>query len=268
MPIVGGKGERSMEMAADGGYIKSVLRASELLRVLASGDGPMSLGELSGHLGWAKSTTHGILSTLTAVSLVEQRQSDGKYGLGIRAFELGCAARRAWRGLSSQKHLQHLTMETGESAFLATADGTDTVLLDTAMVTGNYRILSPAGTRKPIYCSSHGKVLLAFRPEAEREALIRRLRFEKYIPATVQDAEALRASCREIKEQGYCVENGEYRMGLCSVSAPVFDAGGTAKYAVGIVGLAKDARNTEVLRGISQVRAAAEALTRELTGQK
>ena len=262
------KGGQSMETAADGGYIKSVLRAAELLRVLATGDGPMSLGELSGHLGWAKSTTHGILSTLTAVSLVEQRQSDGKYGLGIRAFELGCAARRTWRELSSQKHLQHLTMETGESAFLATADGTDTVLLDTAMVTGNYRILSPVGTRKPIYCSSHGKVLLAFRPEAEREALIRRLRFEKYTPATVQDAEALRVSCREIREQGYCVENGEYRMGLCSVSAPVFDAGGTAKYAVGIVGLAKDARNTEVLRGISQVQAAAEALTRELTGQK
>ena len=262
------KGGQSMETAADGGHIKSVLRASELLRVLASGDGPMSLGELSERLGWAKSTTHGILSTLTAVSLAEQRQSDGKYALGIRAFELGCAAGRAWRELNSQKHLQHLTMETGESAFLATADGTDTVLLDTAMVTGNYRILSPAGTRKPIYCSSHGKVLLAFRPEAEREALIRRLRFEKYTPATVQDAEALRASCREIREQGYCVENGEYRMGLCSVSAPVFDADGTAKYAVGIVGLVKDARNPEVLRGISQVRAAAEALTKELTGQK
>lgn len=253
-----------MEAGSDGGRVKSILRAAELLNVLAAADGPLSLGELSERLGWAKSTTHGIVSTLTAVSLTEQRQSDGKYGLSIRAFELGCAAGRSWSFLDSQKHLQHLAMETGESAFLATADGTDTVLLDTAMVTGNYRILSPAGTRTPIHCSSHGKVLLAFRPESEQEGLIRRISFAKYTPATVQDAEALRRDCAEIRKQGYCVENGEYRMGLCSVSAPVFDADGSAKYAVGIVGVARDTRSPEVLRGVSRVLAAAEALTGKL----
>ncbi len=87
---------------------------------------------------------------LTSVSLVEPLRSDGKFGLGIRDFELGCAAGRTWRVLSSRRHLQPLTMETGESAFPATADGKDTVLLDTAMVTGDYSILSPVGTRKPI----------------------------------------------------------------------------------------------------------------------
>ena len=70
------------------------------------------------------------------MSLVEPPRSDGKYGLGICAFELGCAAGRTWRELSSQRHLQRLTMETGESAFPATADGKDTVLLDTAMSPG------------------------------------------------------------------------------------------------------------------------------------
>ena len=253
-----------MEAGSENGHVKSILRAAELLDVLAVADGPLSLGELSQRLGWAKSTTHGIISTLTAASLTEQRQSDGKYDLSIRAFELGCAAKRTWEELDAQKHLQHLAVETGESAFLTTLDGTDTVLLETAMVTGNFQILSPAGTRTPIHCSSHGKVLLAFRPENEREMLIRRLDFVKYTPATLQDADALRLACREIGKQGYCIENGEYRMGLCSVSAPVLDRSGTAKYAVGIVGLARDAGSPAVLRGIAPVRAAAEALSRKL----
>ena len=253
-----------MEASADNGYVKSILRATELLEVLAAAEGPLSLGELSARLGWAKSTTHGIVSTLTAAALTEQRQSDGRYGLSIRAFELGCAARRSWDMLDAQKHLQHLAMETGESAFLATADGTDTVLLETAMVTGNYQILSPSGTRKPIYCSSHGKILLAFRPEAEREAIIRRLEFVKFTPATLEGAEALRAACAEIREQGYCVENGEYRMGLRSVSAPVPDRSGFAKYAVGIVGLAKEQPASATRKAVSAVLAAAEALSRQI----
>ena len=254
-----------MGVSGEGSYIKSILRASELLDVLARSGGPLSLGELSERLGWAKSTTHGVVSTLVAASLVVQRQSDGRYGLGIRLFELGCAASDAWSAvLNSQKHLQHLAVETEESAFLATVDGLDTVLLDSAMVTGNYRILSPAGTRTPIYCSSHGKVLLAFRPEKERESIIRRLEFTKYTPDTIDNAERLRRDCQAILKQGYCVEDGEYRMGLISVSAPVFDADDTVRYAIGIVGLFKDAQSPKVLRAVGQVRAAAEAMTREL----
>ena len=254
-----------MDHSADNGYVKSILRASELLDVLARSGEPLSLGELSERLGWAKSTTHGIVSTLAATSLVVQRQSDGRYGLGIRLFELGCAASDAWSALlNSQKHLQHLTVETEESAFLATVDGLDTVLLDSAMVTGNYRILSPAGTRTPIYCSSHGKVLLAFRPDRERDAIIRRLEFTKYTPDTIDNAERLRTDCEDIRQRGYCVEDGEYRMGLISVSAPVFDADGEARYAIGIVGLFKDAHSPKVLRAVGHVRAAAEAMTKEL----
>ena len=226
-----------MEASGESGHVKSILRAAELLDVLSSAEGPLSLGELSERLGWAKSTTHGIISTLTAASLTEQRQSDGRYGLSLRAFELGCAARHA-------------------------------ILLETAAVTGNFQILSPTGTRTPIHCSSHGKVLLAFRPENEREMLIRRLNLVKYTPATVQDADALRLACREICSRGYCVENGEYRMGLCSVSAPVLDRAGTAKYAVGIVGIARDGDLSAVLRGTSPVLAAADALSRKLKQMK
>ena len=59
-----------MDHSADNGYVKSILRASELLDVLARSGEPLSLGELSERLGWAKSTTHGIVSTLAATSLV------------------------------------------------------------------------------------------------------------------------------------------------------------------------------------------------------
>lgn len=256
-----------MGTSGDSSHVKSILRAADVLDVLARSGGTLSLGEISERLGWAKSTTHGIVSTLVAASLVVQRQSDGRYGLGIRLFELGCAASDSWSTLlNSQKHLQHLAMETEESAFLATVDGLDTILLDSAMVTGNYRIISPVGTRTPIYCSSHGKVLLAFRSEKEQESIIRRLTYTKYTPSTIDSAERLRADCQEIRQRGYCVEDGEYRMGLISVSAPVFDADGTVRYAVGIVGLFRDAQSPKVVRAVGYVQSTAKAMSRELQG--
>lgn len=256
-----------MGVAGDTSYVKSILRAADVLDVLARSGGPLSLGEISERLGWAKSTTHGIVSTLVAASLVMQRQSDGRYGLGVHMFELGCAASDSWSALlNSQKHLQHLAVETEESAFLATVDGLDTILLDSAMVTGNYQIISPAGTRTPIYCSSHGKVLLAFQQDRERESIIRRLEFTKYTPNTIDSAERLRSDCQEIRNRGYCVEDGEYRMGLLSVSAPVFDVNGVVRYAVGIVGLFRDSRSPKVRRAVGSVLSAADAMSRALQG--
>ena len=37
-------------------------------------------------------------------------------------------------------------------------------------------------------------------------------------------------------EKGYAVEDGEYKVGLRSVSAPVFDAGGELRYALTTIG--------------------------------
>jgi len=254
-----------VESNVEHGQIKSVTKAVMVLDLLARNGSSMALGEIADKMGWAKSTTHGLLSTLVSSSMLEQSQSDGRYSLGIRLFELGCAVSSSWNitGIC-QPHLQQLAIGTGESSFLAVMDGVETVLLDTAMITGNYRIVSPTGTRSPLYCSSHGKVLLAYRPQKEFERLVKRITFTKFTPHTIDNVNALRRGCEEIRARGCCIEKGEYRMGLCSVSAPVFDVNGEVRYAVGVVGMFRDTHSVEFGNVVDSVISAAAAISHEM----
>lgn len=253
-------------MATNGDkQIQSISKAVRIMDILAQRGGAMSLGELSQALGWAKSTTHGLLATLVSNSLVEQSQIDGRYMLGIKLFELGCAVSRSWDiNAVVRPHLQHLAIGTGESAFLATLSGLDTVLLDSVEVPGTFKIVSSLGTRSPIYCNSQGKVLLAYQPSGSYNNIIRKLSFKKFTPHTTDNAEALSRACEDIRSKGYCVEKGEYRMGLCSVSAPIYDFESTVRYAIGIVGMFSDVHSPAFSKLIESVCTIAKSVSYEM----
>ena len=70
------------------GVIQSVERAIRILQVLAAGPGRLGVSELSQRLGLAKTTVHGLLRTLQAHGLVEQRTDSNKYQLGPELLQL------------------------------------------------------------------------------------------------------------------------------------------------------------------------------------
>ena len=75
---------------SDGKTIHSVAKAITLLDILTEKGKPVALTDLYRETGWPKSTIHGLLSTMRASGLIEQG-ADGRYWLGIRLFEYGCA---------------------------------------------------------------------------------------------------------------------------------------------------------------------------------
>ena len=79
-------------MQEAGGRVQSIEKAVKILETLAAAEDPMPLRELARRTQLPKSTLHGIISTLRQTGLVEQSALDGRYGLGLHLFELGCAA--------------------------------------------------------------------------------------------------------------------------------------------------------------------------------
>ena len=78
------------------------------------------------------------------------------------------------------------------------------------------------------------------------------------------DAASLEAELPEIQALGYAIENGEYRIGLRSVSAPVFDVNGQAAYAVCVVGMFRRVNSPELERAVRLLLEAAERISFEL----
>lgn len=243
--------------------VQSVDKAVRVLDVLAEAGKPLSLGEIAQRTEIPKSTLHGLISTLRELRLVAQSQADGKYSLGLHLFELGCAVSGGRDVIAlSRPYLQGIAQRVGETTFLATYDGEETIILDAIEALNPLRIAVATGSRLPLYCTSQGKLFLA-----HHDALQRRLRGRElaaYTPHSIIQHEALQGEYDKILRQGYSVEDGEYRIGLRAVSAPVFGADGTLQYAVGVVGMFRRVQSEEFQTAIRLVTEAAHSITEEL----
>lgn len=245
----------------EGKTIQSVAKAMKLLDLLAESAGPMSLAEISTLTGWPKSTVHGLLSTMRETSVVAQ-DAEGRYMLGIRLFEYGCTLSSSWTIIETAKpFIQHVSYQTGEAVFLSILDRGEVITLDRAENRIGLPMSAEMGCRLPVHCTSQGKLFLSYMPEQERQSLLSRTELCAYTNHTITTQNALEKEFKKIREQGYAVENGEYKVGLRSVAAPIFDDYGQVRYAIGIIGMFRQLETERFERAIQVVRETAEKIS-------
>ena len=225
-------------MATQGRKVHSIEKAITLLDCFWIARRPLALTELVQMTGWAKSTIHGMLSSMTDSRIIEQNETDGTYRLGYHLFELGSAVNASWSEIScARSRLLHIVSTIKESAYLARLCGDDLLLAVCAEPSEGFRVSTEEGTRIPLHCSSQGKVILAYMPEAEARAMLERKGMHAYTPHTIRDWETLQQQLVEIRQRGYALERSEYQVGLQSIGVPIFDSTGLCRYAISIVGV-------------------------------
>jgi DNA-binding IclR family transcriptional regulator len=218
---------------------RSVLRALEVLELLADHDSPMSLARITKELDIPKTSCLGLLRALSAREFIRQDET-GSYGLGVRSFEVGAAYLRTMtptRAVAGE--LRALTGRLGTTSHFAILDGDEVVYLVKHDPPGSgIRLASELGARLSASTTAVGTVQLAF----------------------TSAAEALGA----IRERGYAVDEGKTAAGIRCVAAPVFDTRGCCG-AIGVSYLAQGGPPaTEVAEPIT---AAARRVTAELGGR-
>lgn len=225
-------------MPTHGRKVHSIEKAIKLLDCFWTARRPLALAELVQMTGWAKSTIHGMLSSMTDSRVIEQNETDGKYRLGYHLFELGSAVNSSWSEISRvRSRLLHIVTETKESSYLARLCGDDLLLAVCAEPSEGFRVSTEEGTRIPLHCTSQGKVILANLPEGTAKAMLERKGMHAYTPRTIQDWNILRSELAEIRVRGYALERSEYQVGLQSIGVPIFDSNGQCRYAISIVGV-------------------------------
>ncbi|MBQ3548953.1 MAG: IclR family transcriptional regulator [Oscillospiraceae bacterium] len=242
--------------------VQSVDKAITLLEILLQNGAPMTLADLSQRSGFPKSTTHALLSTMRRRSMITQR-SDGRYYLGLRLFECGCAVAAEWDiSRVARPYLENLAAATGASTFLSVIDGSTVMNIEHCAGSDGLHVVSEAGHRLPLHATSQGKLLLsAF---SDGEVLRRAGTMPIFTPHTIGNSETLLAAMERIRREGYAVEDGEYRIGLRSVSAPVYDRNGNMAYAIGVVGFFRRVASEEFAAVIAHTREVGRTLSHAL----
>ena len=252
----------------DGNIILSVAKAMELLQLMSRAGKPLLLKELAALCGYPKSTVFGLLTTMRAYDVVTQTP-DGRYALGMRLFEYGRQVERSWDiSLVARPYMEHLCRETGASVMLSVYEGGSVITLDQVESREGLRIVSDIGSRLPVFCTSQGKVFLAHMSRAGAENLLRSQSLTQFTPHTITDIPSLLREVEVCRTQGYAIENGEYKIGLRSISAPIYNVGREVQYTVGIIGMLRSTHSDEFRAAVQRVCATATMISAALGYRK
>ena len=212
--------------------------AKGLSLLVALGKHPDGAGvsELSREVGLPVSTVYRLLAIMTASGFVHFDAKRRRYYMGLKVFELSRQVSLV-KGLSdvALPVMHRISDITRESVSMAVREGKVLVYVEWAEGRNRIQISGYVGTRGSLYCTSQGKVLLAFMPEDEREELIRQIRLELRAPNTITDPAELRGDLELTRERGYALANEENEEGICAIGLPVMGTQGRPVAAISVV---------------------------------
>ncbi|MGE4484730.1 MAG: IclR family transcriptional regulator [Oscillospiraceae bacterium] len=244
--------------------ILSVGKAFTILTCLSQADTPLSLRELAEKMEYPKSTIYSMLSTMREYRAISQ-DDGGRYCLGPLLFELGSSVTRQWDITSiSRPYLQSLSDATNESVCIAMLDGDFALVLDCVAAKSPMRVVTDAGTHLPLYASALGKALLAHMPAQQSNAYISQVSLIQLTPHTITDRRLLADELALITKNGCAIENGEQRIGMRAVGAPIFGFGGAVKYSIAVTGMLKRTTDETFVEAEKLVINAAAEISKKL----
>ncbi|MDR3361790.1 MAG: IclR family transcriptional regulator [Desulfovibrio sp.] len=244
--------------------IQSVVRAMSIMEHLAYAGNDTGITAIAKAVSLHKSTCFGLLHTLQGIGYVHRDPKMGRYGLGVKAFELG---QRYIINLDLRRiahpYLIKLSGESLETVHLVIREGLHAVYIDKIEGSHAISISSQVGQRARLYCTGVGKAILAHMTPEEMNAALPDV-LEPFTENTITDKKKLFKHLNEIKKQGLSRDNQEIEIGLMCLAAPIFNAECTAMAAISISGPTTrlTEERIEILSG--SLKAAAKAISLQL----
>jgi IclR family pca regulon transcriptional regulator len=183
----------------DPNFMTSLARGLCVIQAFTQKTPQMTISQLSLRTGLSRAAVRRCLYTLTKLGFAGS--DDGqRYSLRPRILTLSNTY-TASNSLSqsAQPILDRMSAQLHESSSVVTLDGDDIVYIARTTVT---RVMSAdlhIGSRLPAFCTSMGRVLLAYLPPDQLEAYLGRVVLHPYTSRTVNSVEKLRMPLTEMQ---------------------------------------------------------------------
>lgn len=215
-------------------FIQSLAKGLKVLNELTEAKKPLALSEIAQALKTNNAGATRLCYTLEQLGYI-QRDNHRKYHLTPQVLSLGYAAlcEMDWKE-TAKFYLEELFAEVGENVNLAILEGPFTIYLIRILNRDVLPYTVRVGSKVPVYCTSMGKVLLAFSPPEIVGPILDALEFRPITPHTITNLKELMVEIEKIKRDGYALNYEEFSLGAGAVSAPVFGKDNDAIAAVSI----------------------------------
>jgi IclR family pca regulon transcriptional regulator len=224
--------------AGDPNFMTSLARGLLVIQSFTPQTPQMSISQLSAKTGISRAAVRRCLYTLAKLGFAGAEEGS-RYALRPHMLALSNSY-SASNSLSTaaQPILERMSAALHESFSVATLDGDDIVYIARSTVS---RVMSDdlhIGSRLPAYCTSIGRVLLAYMPVEQLEQYLARVVLTPYTARTVISVEKLRIALRNVRRHGYALVDQEYEVGLRSLAVPVYSPTGRVVATINLSGSA------------------------------
>ena len=246
----------------DPNFMTSLARGLVVIQAFTQQSPQMTISQLSIKTGLSRAAVRRCLYTLTKLGFAGA-EDGSRYSLRPRMLTLSHTYTTS-NTLSSaaQPILERMSAALRESFSVATLDGEDIVYIARTQVNRVMAVDLHIGSRLPAYCTSMGRVLLAYLPTEQLEQYLAKVSLIPHTTRTITSVEKLRLTLRNIRRNGYAICDQEFEVGLRSLAVPVYSNSGRV---VATVNLSGNAPRLSVLemqsRYLTPLRNAANELS-------
>lgn len=183
--------------------------------------------EISKMLGLNKATASRILLTLAKKRFLQQDPKTRTFRLGQSALLLGRAVIDSLNNRFVQiakPHVDRLRSTLNTSVVLEQMINNRSIVMAISEGQQRIRLAGNVGESIPVYAAAGAKAVIAFSDPEVTEKIISHIdSFERFTPNTITSKEKLLQNLREVKRNGYSLDDEETDIGIKAIGMPIFD---------------------------------------------
>jgi IclR family pca regulon transcriptional regulator len=246
----------------DPNFMASLARGLLVIQAFTPQTPQMTISQISVRTGLSRAAVRRCLYTLSKLGFAGAEDGQ-RYSLRPKMLTLANTyTASSTLATAAQPILERMSAALGESFSVATLDGEDIVYIARTAVTRVMSVDLHIGSRLPAFCTSMGRVLLAYLPQDQLEQYLSRATFTQFTPRTMTSPDKLRLALRNVRRNGYALCDQELEIGLRSLAVPVYAPNGRVVATVNLSGSAPRMPMLEMqTRFLPHLRAAANELS-------
>jgi DNA-binding IclR family transcriptional regulator len=204
--------------------LPSVLKGVQILQSIANQPNGMKLSEISQELETPTSNMTLYLNTLIKSGSVIRDPLNRKFYISPKAIDLFQHAGKSLihqLGPCAEQSMKILHRHFNENVLLGFRKENLVIFIKHIRSTQTIGVNFEKEPDIPLHVTAAGRAILAFLPEKEINAYIKKATFEKVTSKTVPDETALRKILDETRTKGFAFNPGEFEEEVMAVAAPV-----------------------------------------------
>ncbi len=183
-------------------------------------DERLTLADISKIVNLPRATVRRSLITLAALGYVEEN------GKSFRLAPKVLTLAQAYLSSNLLPRVAHpfveqVSSQLGESCSVSILHETEVIYVARSTNKRLAALLGDVGSRRPAYCTSMGRILLAHLPEPALDTFFRTVELKPFTAHTITDEGELRKLLVKIRKQDFCLSDQQTELELRTIAVPL-----------------------------------------------